>query len=1303
MTNSGSKRTASSNDMSEELSFTGERLIPGKTDPDLFNEHFARYVYARGFCSGKNVLDTGCGVGYGSSHLAEVAQSVVGVDNDPQAIQYARRYYSRANTHYVAGDCQQLPFVSRTFDVVTSFELIEHLADAKSYLAEVRRVLEPGGVFIVSTPNRSVYGEHRGGEANPFHVREWDFNEFVSLLRAYFRFVEVLGESHLPAVGILASARLGKLSTVVDASLAPTAADYFVCVCSQKVQDVGRMVFVSSSGNVLLERGRHIRLLSNEIAEHKDHLTRLQVESDEKARWADRLNNELAEHKDHLTRLQVEFNEKARWADRLNAEMSNLRVQLQQSQDRIQELSFLWSKGTRWKRALVFSALAPADGTVGCALVATEIAAHVLRKLRPRKAPIVAPADVSRCSIIVLSWEGKELLAESLPALLRAVRFHGGEHEVIVLDNGSTDGTSEYVQEHFPEVRVVRSERNIFYTGGNNLGLQAARNDIIVLLNNDMIVHEDFLAPLLQGFRGPDVFAIASQVFLADPSKRREETGKTRAGFNGCDLDLAHEAILPSDEERRYVPVFWGHGGAVALDRQKVLWLGGLDALFDPFYVEDVDLSYRAWKVGWRCLLAVGSHVVHKHRGTNVPRYGSRFISQIIRRNQYLFIWKNFGDMGKLVKHFLCSPRRRIQRAGVPGVGIRLEAKAFLGAVERLPAVLKRKLELARSVVRSDEEVLQLTSTPQVEAITESELDFERGDCAEQLAEGWYSREQANGKSFRWMSKSASVFLRAPAETANLCVCGYVSSSPQPCTSPVVLAVSCQGEQKRFRLREGPFEQRWTVTRLTPGTPVTVQLAVSRVLTTPMDPRMLGIIVHSIALSAPTSIHSEGHRQQLHPQATVSSPLPPSRAALAEQRRVLIVCAYLPCLGRHGGGNMMFHLIRLLSRRHRLTVLAFYEEDAEREQIPPLAPFCEQLEVIYRGQSFEASNVLGLKPPEIVNAFYHQRMRGLVEKYLKTQKFDLIQCEYLQTAHFADVNRNIPAVLTNHEVLSLSYASRYRALSWRSSKQKFSALRAWMRMLNYEERLLRRFAAVVVLTEAEREFLARYAPRVKVYRHPMGVDSDFFCPRPQSPENASVVFIGNFRHSPNLSGAMWFLQQVWPRIRARNPQARLYLVGGSPTPALLAMDGLEGVAVTGFVEDVRPYLRRAAVFVAPILEGAGLRTKVLEAWAMQKPVVGTRLAFEGLTDQDGEVCRMAEDPETFADRVCELLQNTELANQMGVRARQLVLSNFSWEAFADLYVRIYQEMLGPAEFPAAGGPAVATGLGSIPGSAVYRG
>jgi GT2 family glycosyltransferase/SAM-dependent methyltransferase len=1087
-------------DLENELSFTGERVIPGKVEADLFNEHFVRYVYAREFCHGQRVLDTGCGVGYGSGHIADVAAYVVGIDNDARAVGFARGHYGRPNVSYLVGDCQSLPFESQAFDVVTSFELIEHLPDAKCYLEEIRRVLKPSGTLVVSTPNRPVYHEHLGDVTNPFHVREWDLEEFLTLLKAYFSFVQPFGEQHLSAVGILSPTLSSSVPVTIEQRSALATADYFVCVCSGRQLNVSEMVYVPASANVLLERERHIRALTKQLNDRENYLAKLQPEFEEKAAWANKLNAELAE-----------------------------------AQSKVAELSAAWSKAKRWKRALIFSILAPLDWIVGSVIIAVELFGRVLRKISVRKAPLVAAQNLAQCSIVIVTWEGKDLLAESLPALLGAVRFHGGEHEIVVVDNGSTDGTEEYLHHHFPEVRVIRNQQNEYFGGGNNLGVQAAKNDVVVLLNNDMIVHKDFLGPLLDGFRSPDVFAIASQVFLADPQKPREETGKTRATFNGCDLDWRHDPISPSDEEQDYVPVLWGHGGAVALDRQKFLWLGGFDRLYDPFYVEDADLSYHAWKVGWRCLLGVRSKVIHKHR-RSTSRFGSQFITQIVRRNHELFIWKNFGDVPKLVKHFLRTFRRRIRQAGEPGIGIRLELRALLGAVERLPGVLTRKLRLARSTVCTDQEILDITNPQTVPSC--DEVYFSRSDSQER---------------------------------------------------------------------------------------------------------------------------------------------PDSSDSVPGQRRILMVCAYMPCLGIHSGGNTMFNLIRTLSKRHRLTVLSFYEKESEREFVPMLSHHCERLELVYRGQSLDAPNALGLKPPEIVYEFYNKRMHRLVAEYLQTGLFDVLQCEFLQTGHFACIDPNVPAVLTNHELLSLSYLNSLKNVPWASLLRKTRAMVAWMRMLNYEEKLSRRFAAVVVLTRPEREFLSRYAPSVKVYDHPTGVDCVFYSPTEDLPEERSVLFVGNFRHAPNVGGMMWFLQRVWPGIRACCPGARLYVVGGNPPASIQKAHGRDEVTVTGWVEDVRPYLQNAAVFVAPVFEGVGLRGKVLEAWAMKKAVVGTRLSFEALSASDGENCFFADDAQLFASRVCNLLENRDMAIRMGEAARRLVVDSFSWDAFGEVYDNIYSEIVKTRE------------------------
>jgi glycosyltransferase involved in cell wall biosynthesis len=301
-------------------------------------------------------------------------------------------------------------------------------------------------------------------------------------------------------------------------------------------------------------------------------------------------------------------------------------------------------------------------------------------------------------------------------------------------------------------------------------------------------------------------------------------------------------------------------------------------------------------------------------------------------------------------------------------------------------------------------------------------------------------------------------------------------------------------------------------------------------------------------------------------------------------------------------------------------------------------------------------------------------MWRLVAEYLQTGLFDLIQCEFVQTGHFANVDPTIPAVLTNHELLSLAYLNSFKNAHW-VSRRKISALVSWMRMVNYEEKLLRRFAAVVVLTRPEREFLARYAPKVKVFDHPTGVDCDFFFPAEDPAAKSSVLFVGNFRHAPNVGGMIWFLDKVWPKIRASCRDAQLYIVGGNPPPSIREAHGRDGITVTGWVEDVRPYLQNAIVFVAPIFEGVGLRGKVLEAWAMKKAVVGTRLSFEALSAIDAQTCFVADDPQTFAARVGELLENEDLANRMGNTARRLVEDSFSWNAFGAVYDCIYGEIL----------------------------
>jgi len=316
----------------------------------------------------------------------------------------------------------------------------------------------------------------------------------------------------------------------------------------------------------------------------------------------------------------------------------------------------------------------------------------------------LAPGSRPLATVQILNWNGKDLLRGCLQSVLGAIEEAGGEHRVLVVDNGSTDGSVALVRSEFPQVELLALDRNYGFVEGNNRAVERVRTGIVVFLNNDMIVDRGFLAPLLDGFTDPCVFAVTSQIFFSDPQRRREETGKTRATFNRGFLEVWHDEIDAADEERGMIPVFWAGGGSCAFDRQKYLQLGGLDGVYAPLYVEDTDISYRAWKRGWKCLLAPGSRVVHKHRATSSRRFTHRFVDNTIRRNLYLFIWKNIRDLRMLAEHILNLPR--IHARSIMATDGPFEVQAFVRAVLRLPIAVSRRIFYDPEALLTDADVI---------------------------------------------------------------------------------------------------------------------------------------------------------------------------------------------------------------------------------------------------------------------------------------------------------------------------------------------------------------------------------------------------------------------------------------------------------------------------------------------------------------------------------------------------------------------------------------------------------------------
>jgi GT2 family glycosyltransferase len=297
------------------------------------------------------------------------------------------------------------------------------------------------------------------------------------------------------------------------------------------------------------------------------------------------------------------------------------------------------------------------------------------------------------CAAVVLNYNGRHLLQENLSSVVSAAQKVEGGCEVIVLDNLSTDGSVEFVKENYPRVIVEVAPSNRILFSYNDL-CQRIRHKYVVLLNNDIRVRDDSLSVLLPHCAAPDVFAVSA--VLLDAEGTAVTRSRTLAG--------THRGVFQIRflEANEVVPTLDAGGGCAVFDREKFLALGGFDELYWPFYSEDTDLSYGAWKRGFRVLVEPRSIMYHRHAATIQHNPQTRAVCQ---RNIHLFFWKNITDPALIAKHIVwlafLIPWRAV-RGNWPYL------RGVWTAFCKLPQALKRRREVKPLWTRTDAEVWAL-------------------------------------------------------------------------------------------------------------------------------------------------------------------------------------------------------------------------------------------------------------------------------------------------------------------------------------------------------------------------------------------------------------------------------------------------------------------------------------------------------------------------------------------------------------------------------------------------------------------
>jgi glycosyltransferase involved in cell wall biosynthesis len=225
-----------------------------------------------------------------------------------------------------------------------------------------------------------------------------------------------------------------------------------------------------------------------------------------------------------------------------------------------------------------------------------------------------------------------------------------------------------------------------------------------------------------------------------------------------------------------------------------------------------------------------------------------------------------------------------------------------------------------------------------------------------------------------------------------------------------------------------------------------------------------------------------------------------------------------------------------------------------------------------------------------------------------------------------------------------------------------------------ERHAARQFNACTTVAAADAQVVQQLAPGVPVHVTPNGVDSDYFAPLDLAEEPETIIFTGAMSFPPNVTAVLHFYQAILPLIRRELPNVRLIIAGRDPSASIAALARDPFVTVTGFVDDMRPWLARANVMVCPMVMGSGIKNKVLEALAMARPVVSTTMGVEALDVTSGQELMIADTPEAFAAATLALLRNPAARQRMGAAGRDLVLRRYTWDACAASYDAIYAQL-----------------------------
>lgn len=401
--------------------------------------------------------------------------------------------------------------------------------------------------------------------------------------------------------------------------------------------------------------------------------------------------------------------------------------------------------------------------------------------------------------------------------------------------------------------------------------------------------------------------------------------------------------------------------------------------------------------------------------------------------------------------------------------------------------------------------------------------------------------------------------------------------------------------------------------------------------------------------------------------------------------KLLFLSPYLPSPPQSGAPRRVHGLLSELARRHEVSLLALTAPGEDTEAaIRATRQYCAEVVTVEsdrldralsqkRKRAIQLRSLLQTRSYERLT-YYHPLFQQEIDRLAARGDFDVITMEHSQMACYRLPN-TARLVLDEHNI-------EYDIL-WRTTAAERLSIRKLYNRVNYiklrrEERAAwQQFDGITLTSDRDAMLLHRDAPEKPTAVIPNAVDTELFRPSGSPIEEGTILFFGAINYYPNTEGLLFFLDEVFPLVKQQHPKVRLLIVGQLPPPAITERAS-EDVIVTGLVDDVRPYLERAAVVIAPLKIGGGTRLKIVEAMSMGKPIVATHIGAEGLDVSDGEDILLGDTAEEFAAQVVHILGDAALAQRLGVAARNRAISKYSWHDAVNRLERFYHELPAPA-------------------------